>query len=78
MSYTSTDTKVYAGIYLDNHQLVQGVADSGHNYWDQTSIRTVVHATANQRVVMKNDENSIDQFYAYQYTTFSGFLIKAD
>ena len=78
MSYASTDKKVYAAIFVDGHRVTQGVADSGHGFWDQTSFRAIMHVTSGQKITLKNAENTSDQFYGDFYTTFSGALIKAD
>ena len=81
MPYAQTTKKVYAGIFVDGQQVAEGVADSQHGFWDQTTIRAVVHVTSGQKVRVRNVLSSLADYYSaggQPYTTFSGFLLKAD
>lgn len=68
---------IHAAIYINERAVAGGLAD-GTNAWDQTSIRAIVHVTAGQKVALKNNSLFAVNFHGYEYTTFSGFLIKAD
>lgn len=80
MPYIGRTKKVYAAIYVDGQMMAEGVADSQHNFWDQSTIRAIVHVTSGQKVFVKN----VSSWAAYYsstsqpYTSFSGFLVKAD
>ena len=81
MPYAPTVKKVYAGIFLEEQQVAEGVADSQHGFWDQTTIRAVVHVTSGQRVTVREASGLGAQYYGdtgQPYTTFSGYLVKAD
>ena len=78
MPHTATNKEVYAGIYVDSSRVVQGVADSQHGFWDQTTIRAIVHLGAGQHVTLRNTEDAVRNYYSYTYTTFSGYLVQAD
>ena len=78
MCYPSPGQKVYAAIYVGSQIEAEGVADCGHVFWDQTTVRSVVHVTSGQKVTLKNTEDAAARFYGYHYTSFSGFLLKAD
>nr|KAG5692503.1 hypothetical protein BaRGS_018708 [Batillaria attramentaria] len=67
-----------AGIFVDGSSVATSVSDSRHGFWDNPAIAAVVHVTAGQRVQLRNVDNSVRYFYRGQYTTFSGFLIRAD
>ncbi|KAK7112990.1 cerebellin-3-like [Littorina saxatilis] len=75
---SSTNKKVYAGIYIDTRMVSEGVADSQHGYWDQSTIRALVHVTSGQQVMLRNVLGTQAEYYGYPYTTFSGFLLRAD
>lgn len=81
MPYAVTAKKVYAGIFIDGRQVAEGVADSQHGFWDQTTIRAVVHVTSGQKVMVRNILSGVAEYYSsggQPYTTFSGFLLRAD
>ena len=78
MPHTATNKEVYAGIYVDSKRVVRGVADSQHGFWDQTTIRAIVHLGAGQHVTLRNPDTAARRYYGYTYTTFSGFLVQAD
>ena len=44
--------KTYAKIVVNGKMVAEGVADGGHGYWDQTTIRSLVQVTAGQEVCM--------------------------
>ena len=68
-----------AGIYIDSHLVAMGLCDNRHgSNYDQSSMKAVVHVNAGSKVALKNLENSTSDFYGVQFTTFSGYLIKAD
>lgn len=80
MPNKSTIKTAFVGLFVDNNMMAEGVSDSSHNYWDQSTIRAVVHVKKNQRVWLKNMSNPADLYVctAEPYSTFSGFLIRAD
>nr|KAG5695677.1 hypothetical protein BaRGS_022354 [Batillaria attramentaria] len=67
---------VYAAIYVDGAWVARGISDQGHGYWDNNAIAAVVHVTAGQKVQLRSLTNRVAHFH--HYTTFSGFLIRAD
>ena len=72
---------VHLGLYVDNDIQAEGLSDSRHNYYDQPTINAVVHVQAGQRVYLKNPDSFTADYVSSSvgpYTTFSGFLIRAD
>ncbi|KAL8565557.1 hypothetical protein ACOMHN_049533 [Nucella lapillus] len=81
MAYKASTMIVYAAIYVDSQMVAEGVADSQHTFWDQSTIRAIVHVTSGQKVYVKNLLGSTAYYYSSTsepYTSFSGFLVKAD
>nr|KAG5700183.1 hypothetical protein BaRGS_011026 [Batillaria attramentaria] len=70
--------QIHAGIYVGGTQVAQSTSDSRHGYWDNPAIAAIVHVTAGQKVDLRSLNGGTDNFYGQQYTTFSGFLIRAD
>ena len=69
----------YARLLVNGRLVAIAVADTEHNQWDQSTVRAVVHVTANQQVRL--EAYGYSNYYsasAEPYTTFSGYLIKAD
>nr|KAG5695681.1 hypothetical protein BaRGS_022358 [Batillaria attramentaria] len=67
---------VYAGIYVGASKVARSISDQRHGYWDNNAIAAVVHVTAGQKVDLRSQTNRVTHFHPY--TTFSGFLIRAD
>nr|KAG5700179.1 hypothetical protein BaRGS_011022 [Batillaria attramentaria] len=67
-----------AGIYVDGSQVAETISDSRHGYWDNPAMAAIVHVTAGQKVHVRSNDNTVTHFYGAKYTTFSGFLIRAD
>ena len=74
---------VAAGIYVDGHLVAQGLCDNRHGAnFDHSTMTAIVHVNAGSKIALKNTESVVaHDFYSTvraPYTTFSGFLIKAD
>nr|KAG5700182.1 hypothetical protein BaRGS_011025 [Batillaria attramentaria] len=67
-----------AGIYVDGTRVARTVSDERHAWRDNPAIAAIVHVTAGQKVQLRNDDAQVNKYYGSQYTTFSGFLIRAD
>nr|KAG5711594.1 hypothetical protein BaRGS_016776 [Batillaria attramentaria] len=70
--------RIDALISVDGAAVAGTVADSRHGYWDNPAVAAVVHLNAGQKVQLQSNNNEVDHFYGGLYTTFSGFLIRAD
>ncbi|XP_070183529.1 complement C1q-like protein 3 [Littorina saxatilis] len=69
---------IYAWIKIEERSVAEGVADNRGESWDLASIRAIVHVSSGQKVTLASSTNDVYNFYGGPYTTFSGFLIKAD
>nr|KAG5700177.1 hypothetical protein BaRGS_011020 [Batillaria attramentaria] len=70
--------QIHAGIYVGGERVAHSTSDTRHGYWDNPAIAAIVHVAAGQKVQLRSDNSVVDNFYGVQYTTFSGFLIRAD
>nr|KAG5700181.1 hypothetical protein BaRGS_011024 [Batillaria attramentaria] len=68
----------YAAIFVGGSSVATSISDSRHGFWDNPAIAAIVHVTAGQKVQLHNNANHVSYYYHDQYTTFSGFLIRAD
>ena len=82
MSYNpGTKPFIHAGIYVESGMVGLTLSDSLHGHFSQSAVKAVVHVNAGQQVYLKNVDNRTAEYYdslGEPYTTFSGFLIKAD
>nr|KAG5701222.1 hypothetical protein BaRGS_008598 [Batillaria attramentaria] len=69
---------VHAAIMVDQLLVAVGISDSRHSYFDDVGIAAVVHVNAGQRVFLKNVDSRANSYYGGDYTSFSGFLLRAD
>ena len=77
--YVNIVSQVCAGLYVDDCMLAKGAAYISGSV--QSTLRAVAHVKKGQKVCLKNALSSEAEYYsclAEPYTTFSGFLIKAD
>ena len=80
MSNVNIAVSAYVGLYVDNEMMARGLSDSSHGYWDQSTIRAVVHVKKGQKVYLQNVSSAATYYSSISEpdTTFSGFLINAD
>ncbi|XP_070173999.1 complement C1q-like protein 3 isoform X2 [Littorina saxatilis] len=70
---------IYGSIKIEGRSVAEGVGDNRGGSWDLASIRAIVQVSSGQKVTLASSlTNAVDNFYGGRYTTFSGFLIKAD
>ena len=73
--------QVHTAIYVGSNIMAEGISDTNHGHYDQTTINTIVHVDAGDEVYVKNMESAARDYFdsmTDQRTTFSGFLINAD
>ena len=73
--------QIHSAIYVDSQKLAEGISDTNHGHYDQTTTNTIVHVTHGQEVYVRNEETTDKAYFdaiTDQRTTFSGFLINAD
>lgn len=69
---------VHAGLYVDGAFVAGSISDCRHGFYDSVSSEAVVHVNAGQKVHLSNLDDTPATYYAFPYTTFSGFLLRAD
>ena len=69
----------WVNIVVDGRIVARGVSDNRHGYYDQATMKAIVHVDAGSKVYLRNHLRA--DFYGgtgSHFTTFSGFLIKED
>ena len=79
--HLNSGSYVRGAIYVDSSIEAITLSDSRHGFHDHGTMKAIVHVNAGQRVYLKNPDNAAHDYYdgkTFPYTSFSGFLIKAD
>nr|KAG5701783.1 hypothetical protein BaRGS_000773 [Batillaria attramentaria] len=79
-SYMHADTggpEAYVQMYVDGNKVTESVSDDRSHTWDHGSMRAIVHLNTGQRVRLSSCCFDV-RLHGGMYTTFSGFLIRAD
>nr|QBA18406.1 type 2 C1q domain-containing protein 7 [Littorina littorea] len=72
---------IRGAIYVEADMVAMTLSDSRTGYFDHGSMHAIVHLDAGQEAYLKNPDDKAHVYFddlRTPYTTFSGFLIKAD
>nr|KAG5695679.1 hypothetical protein BaRGS_022356 [Batillaria attramentaria] len=77
-NFMDEDKREYvdAGIFVGSSWVARSISDQTLGNWDNNAIAVVVHVAAGQKVALHSQTPRVT--HLHRYTTFSGFLIRAD
>lgn len=69
---------LYVCVFVDDSQVDFSISHGDGSHWDHVSESIVLHLQEGQRVHLKHCDIATKEIRGSHWTTFSGFLIKAD
>lgn len=72
------DGYIYVDIVVDDASVDETISHGDTYHWDHVSESIILHLKQGQRVWLKQNENLTKSIRGSHWSTFSGFLIRAD